>query len=772
MLNYANLSDVEFEYLCQDIMQRKLGISLRRFAAGRDGGIDLADSADRPDIIVQVKHYIKSTPAQLRSALRNELPKVKNYSPSQYYICCAKELTPQNIGAIYSMFSDYMESDRNIITLNEIEDFLQDPQNADILEKHYKLWIESTGVLQNALTGDIFVDCEALLADIQMDEKVFVRTRVFDRALKLLEKDKTLFIVGDPGVGKSMTSKMLILYYAAKNYRVRYTSNNADLSSLKKSLSRDADTKEIILIDDCFGQAYFDLKDSQNNDLLALMKYIYFCKNKLLILNSRVTIFQEARERQRELARSLENNEFGVYILDVSAMDGLEKAKILYNHLYMNGIDAEYFSDIKKDRRYRQIISHPNYNPRIIEFVCNPKRYAAIEAHNYYQFIKDNLDNPSEVWKDEYERRLKPVDRILLLTVFSLSDVAVEESIVKACFEAWIKNDRSIDRTVNQYEASLRRLMDGFLHIVDERGKRKIGVVNPSVNDYLDSRISNDPAERDFLLRNICSIRQFYRLLPRNEFNEFFKSKLGKGEVDSIVFDNAEQKTAFIAYFVAAFQIRNKKFMEPVHSFLKEPHILFINARILASSTAILKSLIVDTLIDYYELERAAAEIDWDWIFEGEELEYIIKTINVLSPLFRGEDRDRFIQCSADAVSDAIDDYCDDVDAYDYDPDIRGAVELSLTKTEYGVGLDREFAGQMIEEDVKEAVEDEICTLISKLPDDIKKAKNFEAGISVYVSGADSLIEAYFGDDRLDDDRYQDDFPDYTTDDIDTIFER
>ena len=58
MLNYANLNDIEFEYLCQDIMQKKLGIKLHRFARGKDGGIDLADNVYKKGVIVQVKHYI------------------------------------------------------------------------------------------------------------------------------------------------------------------------------------------------------------------------------------------------------------------------------------------------------------------------------------------------------------------------------------------------------------------------------------------------------------------------------------------------------------------------------------------------------------------------------------------------------------------------------------------------------------------------------------------------------------------------------------------
>ena len=37
-MNYANLSDVEFEYLCKDVMSEKLSKQLERFGPGRDGG--------------------------------------------------------------------------------------------------------------------------------------------------------------------------------------------------------------------------------------------------------------------------------------------------------------------------------------------------------------------------------------------------------------------------------------------------------------------------------------------------------------------------------------------------------------------------------------------------------------------------------------------------------------------------------------------------------------------------------------------------------------
>ena len=179
MLNYSNLNDVEFEYLCKDIMSRMLNVKLERFGSGRDDGIDLTDNSYRKSIIVQVKHYTKTDVRGLINALKKEIPKIKSNNPDQYYICCSKELTPDNNDnkcEIFALFSDFMESTANIISLVEINDFLDLPENADILKKHFKLWIESTNILTNALTNDVFIDSEGLLSDIEDDVRMFVET--------------------------------------------------------------------------------------------------------------------------------------------------------------------------------------------------------------------------------------------------------------------------------------------------------------------------------------------------------------------------------------------------------------------------------------------------------------------------------------------------------------------------------------------------------------------------------------------------------------------
>ena len=100
MLNYSNLNDVEFEALCRDIMERMLNTTLRRFAAGKDHGVDLTDDVNKSTIIVQVKHYRNSTTTALVNSLKSELSKVTKLAPQQYYICCSRELTANNINTL------------------------------------------------------------------------------------------------------------------------------------------------------------------------------------------------------------------------------------------------------------------------------------------------------------------------------------------------------------------------------------------------------------------------------------------------------------------------------------------------------------------------------------------------------------------------------------------------------------------------------------------------------------------------------------------------
>ena len=748
MLNYANLNDVEFEYLCQDIMSKKLKVKLRRFAAGRDGGIDLKnDNFLNKSIVVQVKHYPKTDVSGLVSSLKKEIPKVKEINPDEYYICCSKELSAAKIKEIYEMFTDYMESEANIITINEIDDFLTSSYNIEILRNHYKLWISSTSILQDIYTNDLFIDCEVLLSNIHSEEKLFVQTEAYNRALEYLSKNKTLFIIGNPGVGKTVTSKMLLLYYAANGYRIRYTTDGTDIAALKRGLSQDQDTKEIVLLDDCFGQAYFNMKETQGNELLSLIKYVNMSEKKRLILNSRITIYQEAQIRTLDLVRSFECKEFKVYIIDMSNISKIEKAKIFYNHLYFNNIDTEYFSSIKKDKNYRKIVDHVNYNPRIIEFVSNKHRYSEVPPCDYFNFIYKHLNNPEKIWEDEYERKLSKTDRILLTTIYSLTDTVVSLELVKQCFNVRIQYETGIDLTINQFQNSLARLQVAFIKIVDEKGKRMLSMVNPSVNDYLDARIKSNIVEKNNLINSAVSVIQLERLLPSDQYQSKIMSAFKERSILDYVFENETAKSNFITYFIALNKILDSNYQKYVISYLNQSDVnLYSKEK--SKTIMIFTGLFNKNIRGFYEIDKYLSDFYLlRRILSAFDLPDLVTAFDFCFEVYCNNAD--FITMFEKLFMESVELYCDNIDADQYDIDIREILENAYVYGDdwddgYQKKLDINEAAEGIKAAVQELVRDEILEYRNGLPEKMHISDSFINEVYIGVTGAEELVKAYY----------------------------
>lgn len=769
MLNYENLNDVEFEHLCNDIMSKILCEELRRFAAGRDGGVDLTNDSVTKDIVVQVKHYSKTNISGLISSLKKEVSKVNEINPREYYICCSKELSADRIKEIYQMFSDYMTSDKNIITLMEIEEFLINPQNVDVLHKHYKLWISSTSILQDIFNNDIFIDCEMLLADIEKQVKFFVQTKVYDDALKCLSTNRVLFITGDPGVGKTITSKMLVLYFSAQGYSVRYTTNGADLNQLKKSLSRNKDKQEIILLDDCFGQAYFNMKETQGSELLSLIKYVHLSANKILVLNSRVTIYQEAKVKTPELISSFENKEFRVNIIDVNQMSNCEKAKIYYNHLYFNQVDDEFWASIKDKRKYREIVTHRNYNPRIIEFISNANRFSDSRYHTYIDFVMGSLDNPSQIWNDEYERRLHKADRILLSTLYSLTETYENYEYVKCIFDYRISNMADVDLTIDQFENSLLRLQESLIKIVGFGSNRRLSMTNPSINDYLNSKIARGSLEYNNIVNGAISVKQLKRLLEEAEFDRMMTDKIKDTSILNFIFVNEKEKNAYIAYLVLKKKIFIPVYKKVICNYLDEFQAIFIYEKGVLRKLDLLR-LVFD--VDIYNFYLKGYFTTWECLqnvlnqFYSQDL---IEAITICYEYFENY-HDNFVSM----IKEELNENCC-VDADDYDFDLWRLIQNNMDETDCNLEIDICQATIELEEWIQEVVSRKISDAINLLPSVFDKEKLFSS-IYIDIDGAESVIDSYVESMWGDDDKDEDDDDDDDDDDeylaIDEIFDR
>lgn len=564
MYNLSNLNDYEFEILCKDIMEKKLSLQLHRFGKGRDGGIDLCDSKKEFQHMVQVKHYIKSSYSNLKTALKAEVTKVETLKPSNYYVCCSIELSPQQRKEIFSLFSNYMKDMSHIIDKTDIDDFLSDEKNKEIVEKNYKLWLCSTNVLSMIQNQHIFIDCHEILKDIEKYTKLFVTTKAyFECRNKLIEKN-IIIITGTPGVGKSTISKMLLLFFASNNYNVRYVTDN-NIKDIKNVLSRDPAKKEIILLDDFLGQHYLKLSEKQPNELKSLLTFIEKNPNKKIILNSRITIINEAYSSSIDFANLFETYEKDNYLIDLDKMSFLEKAQILYNHLYFNDLPNDFLVDIKKNKNYHLIVKHKNYNPRIIEYVTKPKNYIDVPSNEYVDYILSKLNNPDSVWEDEFRNRLEEYDRILMNTLYSLTNDKIRIDILEKAFNKRILSITN-NTTLNIFDEVINRLNNSLIKIIIDKRKRYITVINPSVNDFLNKKLSSNTNEQMTIISNAEYIEQLT------------KFKQNKKQICELIFNNSISelnsidKSASYRYFelLMNLEIKDLKIIQFVRDAFKD----------------------------------------------------------------------------------------------------------------------------------------------------------------------------------------------------------
>ncbi len=768
MLNYGNLNDVEWEYVCQDVMSEKLGVELHRFAPGRDGGIDLRDG--KRTIMVQVKHYYKSPASLLISSLKKELPKVKEVKPKQYYVCCSQQLTPQNVSDIYDIFKDYMASTDNIVTLNEIDDFLSDESNIEILKKHHKLWIVPHDIIQRINTYDIDIDSAAMISSIETDMKLFVQTQAYWQALSYLNNGKSICIIGDPGVGKSITSKMLAYNFMKQGYRLRYTTDGMNLAGLKKALSHNPDVEEVIVLDDCFGQIYFNMKDTQENELLSLIKYINLNSKKRLIINSRITIFNEASRRTPALITSMNNGEYRLYMLNFSEMADKDKALILYNHLYFSEMPIDYFKEIKKDRRYYSIIKHKNYNPRIIEFCSNKSICEKVSAAQYYEFVKNSLNNPSQVWHDEYERRLNVVDRLLLTTLYSLTNTSISIDILKYCFNYRLERIGGVDLSIDQFKKSLKVLEKSMIKVVDNKNVNSIAFANPSIVDFLSDFLQDNELEYRSMVNNSITVRQLKRLLSEQDFNLALLKHFQSHSIETLFFSNEREKRNYIVCYIAAFNYLDSYYSYEIEDYMNDLSDVDFFESNKIDKYIVLERLLKPDIAKYYKIDSFLCNNDnLKYVLGQFEFENLVEIINKIDKLFDSES-ETLASVAVDLLEEKIDEYCSGVPIDSEYIDIDSIIESCMDSNENDDGpyFDESQACDMLDQEMRERTTDYINELISSLPEYINIDTEYIENLVISIYGIEDYISDYMNESKYDPELMYD--RDFGDNEIDLIF--
>ncbi|RXK03704.1 hypothetical protein CRV02_00465 [Arcobacter sp. CECT 8989] len=493
--DFSTLNDEEFEDLSIELISIDKGQRFETFKAGRDGGIDgrfIYDDGNTE--IIQCKHYLGTGYSGLISSLKtkknniNEIDKVNNLNPFKYIFTTSLSLSAKNKKEIKDLFHPHIKNENDIYGKKDLNSILS--SNPEIEKKYYKLWLSSTTVLDRIINSALENRSESLLEDMKEKAKYYVITNNHKEAIEKIESTNILIIAGEAGIGKSTLADNICLHYIKegfKFYDIEDSMNDAH-SAYKK------DVKQIFYFDDFLGATYLNAIENKTDS--SVMKFINKIKkdnNKRFILTTRTNIFNQGIELSDKFkSGKIQKNEF---ILKIQSLKNIDKARILYNHLFFSQLNYKFREELFFEKRYRNIINHNNFNPRLIEFITDEERISDenIEVKDYWKYVKEKLSNPKDIWENSFDEGINEFGRILIvLTV--LNGNRIKEEVLIDSYNRYIElaNIQSVSHQSKDFNTVIKKVVRYFLNRNKFFSDNNYTLFNPSIADFVLNRYSKE----------------------------------------------------------------------------------------------------------------------------------------------------------------------------------------------------------------------------------------------------------------------------------------
>lgn len=495
----GRLNDKEFEAVAMHMVGFLTGQRLERFKPGKDQGVDGRYFVDPGrEVVIQAKHWEKTGINHLLRYLRDrEVPKVIKLAPHRYIFVTSVPLSRADKQAITALFAPHLQAPSDIFGNYDIQDFLRD--HTEVAQQHYKLWLCSADVLGMMLNAPIIGRSQFKMEEVLAFAPKYVATKCHDEATRRLDHLGSIIITGEPGIGKSTLAEQLVLNYAAKDYQVCVVHD--DLRELEGIWAKDR--RQVFYFDDFLGRNYLEaIEGNRDSAILAFMRRVQKDNSKRFILTSRTSILQQGKSLS-ELFReqNLDEKEFEVRVVDLTAF---EKAHILYNHIWFGELSPEFVEQLYVQKRYKVIVAHRNFNPRLIAFITDSHKVAGVPAECYWDYVEAMLKNPRDIWQGFFENQLDAMGR-LIVTLVAFHGGEITEPHLRAALERGRLQEippPSPPEWALTFERSFRMSVGAIItRNVERAGKDPVvGLFNPSVGDYIFRRYAADVASLERFL--------------------------------------------------------------------------------------------------------------------------------------------------------------------------------------------------------------------------------------------------------------------------------
>lgn len=483
--SFAAFSSHDFELFIADLLGTIDDCRYEVFARGPDQGVDLryfSSAKSQDPHIVQCKRYVDSKYSDLKRAVRREAEILNEMEPrpASYRLVTALGLTPRRKEELAEILEGVDASPRDITGSDDLEAMLD--ANEVVERRHPKLWLVGGVQLEAVLNKGPYERSKQLLVETQEALPRYVETRAFFTAREKLRQERALVISGSPGIGKTTLARMLLADAALEGYEPIEISEDAEEANDLYS----AEQKQAFYYDDFLGTTFLQDRLAKNEDkrIAQLIRRISKSKTSLFVMTTREHILKQAAQFYEDLRR--EGVDAKRYLLELKEYTLLDRAHIFYNHIWSSGqLDDNARGELLEGRNYRQIITHRNYNPRLIEHITGlgSRRLTDADCKSYVDFAVGILNDPSQIWHHAFERQLDHAQRGLLIALVSMqSKVTLED--LETAFRGYCRA-AGISTAANLFKHSLKVLDDSFVSTHKDEGQTFVEVANHSITDFI-----------------------------------------------------------------------------------------------------------------------------------------------------------------------------------------------------------------------------------------------------------------------------------------------
>lgn len=487
--NLSALDDREFETLCDDLIGQRLGVSVKRGKGGRDGGIDGSFLQGSEQGVVQAKHYGATGFSGLLSELKkSEVKRAERIGAPRYILMTSCGLSEGNRDDVLAVYHGLIVSREDIFSGDDICAELSKPENDWILQKHYKLWLSSVTALEEFCGDGNYTKSLAVLDEIKSDLKVAVRTEPYSRALLKLDTDGILIIGGQAGTGKTTLAKQLVQELVfSRHYQL--VASDFDIGIFERQLGARRDQRLVFYLDDFLGANIMDvLRDNRDARIVSFIRRIRAAEGGRykLIMTSRTNIIRDAENNSAKLsdARISEH----VLTLSDDRLSRIDRASILYSHLYHGTVSEEYKGRVYENENYFKILDHRNFNPRIVSYcfaghLVDPRYRSENDVMTY---IREMLDHPERIWRDCFGS-FNRFEIYVVSTVFLKGEIDAD-ALIDVCGKM-LSEDSFREFFATSIEDVLKKLCCSVLTRTVRMTRLgeavEYSLFNPSVGDYI-----------------------------------------------------------------------------------------------------------------------------------------------------------------------------------------------------------------------------------------------------------------------------------------------